>query len=124
MIFNKTIFKLALLTFSAALVTTNYAVAAPERNDVKIIKSKGEANPHLGNKIELMFFQRASQGQITKDKTNAHCYNVVLSGLKDHVIYFSTEPARVTGTLTLPQFMETWEHNEHVNRIKPNAILH
>jgi hypothetical protein len=79
---------------------------------------------HLGNKIELMFFQHAGSGQILVESGNPPCYKLLLNKLDEQVIYISDQPARVTGSFTIPQFVETWHHNEQINHIKPNAILH
>ena len=106
---KKTLFTLLTLACSSTIVFANPKVEQPK---------------HLGNKIELMFFQHAVTGKIVPEPRNPHCYKLVLNQLNERVIYISDAPARVTGSYTVPQFIETWRHNEKVNHTKPNAILH
>jgi hypothetical protein len=75
-------------------------------------------------KAQILFFQHAKVGSITKDKINPSCYHIQLSQLKPHVIYFADQPARTTGTMTWPEFAVTWNHNELVEHIHPNAVIH
>jgi hypothetical protein len=113
MTFNKKI--LPGLAFSAIIMTSHLAMANSEvRNPMK----------STGKKPEIMIFQHADKGTITKEANESSCYQVNLSGLKDHVIYFANQPSRSTGVLNLSEFVVTWQHNEKVDNIHPNAIIH
>lgn len=76
------------------------------------------------SKAQILFFQHANVGSITKDKVNPSCYHIHLSQLKPHVIYFADQPSRTTGAMTWPEFAVTWKHNELVEHIHPNAVIH
>lgn len=78
---------------------------------------------HLGNKIELLFFQHAGSGEVFS-KAKSECYRLVLRDLDARIIYISNAPARVTGSYSIPEFVKAWQHHESSVHIKPNAILH
>lgn len=75
-------------------------------------------------KPQILFFQHAKVGNIAQDKGNSACYTLQLSQLKPHVIYFADQPARTTGVMNWSEFSVTWNHNELVEHIRPNAVIH
>lgn len=72
---------------------------------------------------ELLFFQHTSNGLVKADKTPG-CYQIELSGLDKKIIYLSTAPEEITGTLNIPTFITSWQHQQATHAAKPNAILH
>jgi hypothetical protein len=71
----------------------------------------------------LLFFQHASAGTIQPDE-NKGCYQLRLNGLDKDVIYLSNSPDEITGRLTIPIFVSSWQHQQATESTKPNAILH
>lgn len=82
-----------------------------------------EKPKHLGNKIELLFFQYAGAGQIIA-KPESGCYQLILNQLNPRVVYISDAPARVSGSYSIPEFVKAWQHHESSAHVKPNAIFH
>lgn len=119
--------QLFLLTSSLALSNSalSAATTTPEAvTSYAKVKQVVSNKKHIGNQIELLFFQHAKSGRITPSKDNSGCYRIELSGLNKHVVYFADEPHHLTGVLTVPQFLETWYHNQKQYGLRPNSILH
>lgn len=75
------------------------------------------------NNAALLFFQHADNGTIQPDQ-QAGCYQMRLSGVDKQVIYLSNSPEEITGRLSIPVFITSWQHQQATQSIKPNAILH
>lgn len=71
----------------------------------------------------LLFFQHSDSGTLQLDK-QAGCYQVHLNDAGKDVIYLSNSPDEVTGRLSVPVFMTSWQHQRVTQSAKPNAILH
>jgi len=72
---------------------------------------------------ELLFFQHANTGSIQIELTSG-CYQLRLDQVDKEVVYLSTSPEKITGTLSIEAFMTSWKHDKKTENIQPNAILH
>jgi hypothetical protein len=76
----------------------------------------------LNNQIELLFFQKADTASIKRK--NKDCYDLVLlKGIQPRVVYFSNTPSKVAGNMTIAQYVETLEHSQQIENVKPNAVV-
>lgn len=91
---------------------------------LSLANTGSEQTKPVKNKLQLMFYQHAGAGQMLPSPKHPNCYQLTLSKLDERVIYLSDAPARVTGTYTIPQFVNLWQHNQKTDRIRPNAFLH
>ncbi len=107
---------LVLFAFSGATLSLN-----KPRIDAGFAKVKDFfTNSHsTRNRVELLFLQQADSGSIVVDNDKPGCYTLTLANLHQHVLYFSDQPKRKAGRLTLKEFLETWSHD----RIKPNVAM-
>jgi len=71
------------------------------------------------NRVELLFLQQADSGSIVPDNDKPGCYTLTLTNLHQNVLYFSDQPKRKAGRLSITEFLQTWSHD----RIKPNVAM-
>ena len=68
--------------------------------------------------ISLLFVQLADRvGFQPKSKG---CYRLVLSGIRDNLLYFSDRPNRLVGHISNKEFLSAWQQQ----KIHPNTVVH
>lgn len=100
-----------IFAMTAAFFCAEKSLAQPSENSKKITS-------------EIMLFQQAGSGEIIRGKAGDLCYKIHLSHLQNNVIYFAVQPSHATGTMDLKAFATVWKHNEQVDKIQPNAMIH
>lgn len=70
------------------------------------------------NKINLLVLQQASTA--TAVSTQAHCYDLTLSGLTPQVLYFADQPSHLVGQMHTPDLVTLWKADKAVH----NAGMH
>ncbi len=75
------------------------------------------------NQINLLFYQKSNTAKIIPNEGEPSCYNLVLTDTQHKIIYFSNEPARTAGSISLAQFLTTWQHNYAQDRLEPNVVV-
>lgn len=76
------------------------------------------------NQIELLFYQRAESASIKPHAGSTQCYDLTLSALNPHVVYFANYPAHQAGQMTVLNYAESINHAISSSSMRPNAILH
>lgn len=75
------------------------------------------------NQISLLFFQKSNTAKIIPNEGDPSCYNLVLTDTKHKIIYFANEPVRTAGSISLSQFLSTWQHNYTQYQLEPNVVI-
>lgn len=75
------------------------------------------------NNANLLFFQHGADGTLQAAK-QTNCYQLRITGIDKDVIYLSNSPDEITGHLSIPVFITSWQHQQATSGVKPNAILH
>ena len=88
-------------------------------HDTMTVNTYIKTYPHCRNKVSLLFIQHAAAASLEPLKSNNHCYNLSLSGVKQGVLYFSDQPKRMVGQINNEDFVNIWKHNT----VKPNMVL-
>lgn len=75
------------------------------------------------NHVTLLFLQQAKSAEVESTPNAKGCYLLNLRNLNSDVIYFTDQPKRETGKITLKDFLTIWQHNEKDFGIRPNVAL-
>lgn len=68
--------------------------------------------------ISLLFVQQANALRFVP--TQKGCYRLILSGIRDNMLYFSDRPNRVVGYISNKEFFAMWKKA----KIHPNTAVH
>ncbi len=72
---------------------------------------------------ELIYIQQAKVAELSHNPNRLGTYLLKVSGSDKTLVYFSDKPDRVAGTLTLSQFVKTWQNSTAVQDNQPNAVI-
>ena len=72
---------------------------------------------------ELIYIQQAKVAELLHNPDRLGTYLLKLSGNDKTLVYFSDKPDRVAGTLTLAQFVKTWQSSTSTQDNQPNAVI-
>ena len=74
------------------------------------------------NHVTLLFVQEADSGAVNPLKNKPGCYTLSLSNLHQHILYFTDQPKRKAGKISVSQFVDIWQHNNVTPNIALNAF--
>lgn len=111
----KNLTKLGTVLYLTVASTAAMANMSSSSTATTLLKQTGSQN---ASQISLLFVQQADQATLTS--VGNRCFDVLLSGLKPSLLYFSDQPKRVAGHMDNQEFVNLWQHD----KIVPNAVLH
>lgn len=112
----KYLVKLGMIMCLGLAATVATANMASSQQATTLLKQSSSSS--VNNAVSLLFVQQADQ--VTLTSVGNRCYDVLLSGLKTSVLYFSDQPQRVAGHMSNLAFISLWDQD----KIVPNAVLH
>ena len=77
----------------------------------------------LKENSELIYIQQAKVAELSVNPNAIDSYLLKVSGSDKTLVYFSDKPDRLAGTLTLSQFVKTWQHSSSQQEESPNAVI-
>lgn len=80
--------------------------------------------PKSNNQVDMLFLQQSNSGHLHALKDRNGCYDLILDGLHHDILYFTNTPNRSAGYLTVSQLVTTLNHNQLVEKLQPNGVLH
>lgn len=119
-IIKKLLFVFALMVVSISAVS---AVGSNLSRDFMRIREIFHKQPHISNKVDLLFVQQAEKGEVIPLRSRLGCYVLKLRDMHRKVLYFSDQPERISGKLTVGEFVQTLENNAKHYGIKPNVAI-
>ncbi len=102
---------LAILTYSLCFCATAFA------DDMVELTDAAPANS------ELIYIQQAKVAELSHNPDRLGYYQLKVSGSDKTLVFFSDKPDRSAGTLTLSQFVKTWQNNSTHLGDSPNAVI-
>lgn len=115
-------YKYALTVLTASILSAS--VLFIEIAHAKGLQALPDKKVRSINQIELLFYQRAETAMIKPHARSTQCYDLALSELSPHVVYFANYPSHQAGQMTVLNYSESINHAISTSSIRPNAILH
>lgn len=72
---------------------------------------------------EMIYIQQAKVAELTCNPNKLGKYLLKVSGSDKTLVYFSDKPNREAGTVTLSQFVKSWENNGELQTSPPNVVI-
>lgn len=72
---------------------------------------------------ELIYIQQAKVAELTNNPEKIGAYLLKIGGSDKTLVYFSDKPERDAGTLSLSQFVKTWQNTPQLKENPPNAVI-
>jgi len=113
--YKKTMITLAVGALSLSAVT----LASAQQSNLEKVKSFFKKLKPGGNRVELLFLQQADAGSILPNAKKAGCYTLTLSNLHKNLLYFSDQPKRKAGKISIKGFIEAFKHD----KVTPNVAM-
>lgn len=120
---KKLIYKILTLSLlSASLFSFVNPAHADDVNTSKLNTLIATKKSHP-NQTNLLLFQKSDAAKIIPNEGSQNCYNLVLTDTQHNIIYFSDQPARIAGSISVPQFLALWQQNYTQDRFEPNVVI-
>ncbi len=116
--YRKLMFGVAMVSFAFSGVAISQEKTALSADLAKLKSFFTNPRPQP-NHVDLLFLQQADSGSIVPDNDKSNCYTLTLTNLRQNVLFFSDQPKRMAGQVSLKAYMEMWAHDP----IKPNVAM-
>lgn len=70
-----------------------------------------------------IYIQQAKSAELIQDPDHLGKYLLKISGSDKKIVFFADKPTRQAGTLSLAQFLKSWQNNSFVQQPPPNAVI-
>lgn len=91
-------------------------------NEIQVVESCC-SDLEKSNTNELIYIQQAKVAELTTNPNKIGAYLLKVGGSDKTLVYFSDKPERDAGTLSLSQFVKSWQNMPQLKENPPNAVI-
>lgn len=119
---TKRIVLIATAAVATSIVAFTFAQSFLQKNYVQVQNQYKYFHKNK-NKVSLLFVQQAKYAAAAPINNSKQCYLLTLKDVQPRVLYFSDQPKRLAGHITVGNFVNVLEHNTKNYGIRPNVAI-